>query len=483
MKYTHIKAAALAAACAVATPLLAFDAYQPERIVPGKANDHAFLGSVYDIPRDNIVNQLCVGGESVDTQGDTIAEYKLIADLSFRQAYKTLNGSVSGELNYPIVRAGAGAHLAEEFADTSSTKSFHMFYRMQPKKRVLDPRTLWLTEYGKKVAESGRDIYEACGDSFITGKEFGGSIHASLKFNFRNTYDKQNIGGHIKIGKGAGKVKVVKLEGSLDFLDEKTANSVGISIIVKQFGGDPTRLSKIIVPEAVHCKLTDASKCLEAFEAVSRYAKEDFPNQFKTLDDYNTKSYFVNTYKKMGVKQLVPKEEYPQVAELTKIVRAKVEADYVKNMMYEKQAEALLSQYRGTMKDSHIEKLKELEENAFFNARVLAEISAFCYDKPFLEECKGYKDRHYPRLRAINDTILKVAAPQTKFYKCENARIALAKTGEVPNADLLRYRKAGWAPIFDDNRYPRSYSGFVHCEEALPTYGKYFENAEVYNDK
>lgn len=446
--------------------------------IPGMANDHAFLGSIYKTAQKDILNQLCAKGEFVDTMGDVEAQYELLSGMTFSDAIKTVNGSIDGEANFPLVRAGAGAHLARTFADTQSSKSFHMFYRMKPKKRVIDPESIYLTEYGKRVIEEGKNLYESCGDAFLTGKEFGGSIHANLRFDFRNEYEKENIGGYLNIDYGAGKVKVVKLNGSFDFLDEKSKNSVVISIKVHQFGGDPTQLSKVIVPGAIHCKLTNASKCLEAFEAVSRYARDEFPKQFKSLENYNTTKYFANTYKELGLDKLVPSGGYPKISELTKNLIQEVETRYQKQIIYNKQASMLLSQYGGAMTDEHKAQLEKFKEDTFHNSYILARLSGYCYDEPFLQKCLDKRDVLYPELRKVDSKILRIATPKTKFYKCENARIAVEKTGIVPKEELLRYRKARWAPIFEDNKNPRTLDGFLLCEEAVATYGPYFENEE-----
>lgn len=461
---------------AAAPQLLADDARRNAITIPGMANDHAFLGSIYKTTEKKIVNQLCAKGEFVDSLGDVESIYELKSDMSFVDAFKTINGSIDGEANFPLVRVSAGAHLAQTFADTSSSRSFHMYYRVKPKKRVIDPETIWLTEYGKRVVESGKDLYDACGDSFLTGKEYGGSIHANLRFDFRNEYDKDNIGGHIDVGFGPGDVKVVKLNGSLDYLNEKAKNSVVISMKVHQFGGDPTQLSKVIVPGAIHCKLDNASKCLEAFEAVSRYARDVFPTQFDSLDKYNTAKYFANTYKEMGIDKLVPSKGYPQMTELTQLLLQEIETKYQQQILYRKQAGALLSQHSGAMKTNQKTQLETFKEDTFHNSQILARLSRYCYDKPFLDHCVDKKDVLYPQLREVDPSILSLAAPKTKFYKCENARLAVSKTGTVPEEELLRYRKTGWAPIFEDNNHPATVNGFLPCKEAIPTYGPYFEN-------
>lgn len=255
--------------------------------IPGFHDDHAYLGKVFKNEEKQLENKACLTGDIVETKGGASSKVEIVSEMSFKDALSKVTGALNANVNFPLVRAGAGVEMAKEYADTESSKSFHFIYKVKHKKRVYRPGTYRLTSLGKKHSKDKKNLYKNCGDSFITGIEYGGTIHANLRFDFRNKKDKETISGKINVDVGPKGDSIVKINGSLKNLSIETKNSVKITIKAEQFGGDPIKLSKIINPKAIQCTLVNPAKCLKTFENVMIYAKDQYPIQFDSLDKYS----------------------------------------------------------------------------------------------------------------------------------------------------------------------------------------------------
>lgn len=444
--------------------------------IPGSASDHAFLGTIYRSDQKDLKNAKCVEAETIEKKGNTEATMEMLYNMSFTKALNTVTGSLNAGANFPVVRASAGATLAQSFADTDSSKSFHFLLKVKPKKRIYDESTYRLTELGQKYSEKPAKLLENCGDAFISGIEFGGSLHANLRFDFRNATDKDNIGGKITVKVGPEGANIITLDGSLKYLTEKVRNSVKITIRASQFGGNPLELSNIIHTKTIQCTLENAGDCLKTFEMVLEYAKGSFKTQFKTLDDFNVYKYYATTYEDARLDQLVPPQGYPKLDVLTEILRRDVEAAYQKSLMLLKKANTILEMYTGWLTEEQKKQVEKFKEDTFHNTWIYGEVSKFCYDNPYLEPCKSEKEEKYAYLRETDPTVLEIKSVKSLFYKCDNARKALLKAGLVSEMYANMKRNMGHAPGFDDPSDLNSLYGFGPCWDVVPTYGKYFEN-------
>lgn len=444
--------------------------------IPGSISDHAFLGTIYRSDQKDLKNAKCVEADYTEKKGNTEATMEMLYNMSFSKALKTVTGSLNVGANFPIVRASAGANLAQSFADTDSSKSFHFLLKVKPKKRVYDESTYRLTELGQKYAKDPAKLMENCGDAFVSAVEFGGSLHANLRFDFRNIADKDEIGGKINVKVGPEGANIITLDGSLKYLTDKIKNSVVITIRANQFGGDPLELSNIIHTKTVQCTLENANECLTTFEMVMKYAKGSFKTQFKTLDDYNVYKYYATTYEDARLDQLMPPQGYPKIDILTEMLRRDIEALYQKNLMLLKKANTILEMYANWLSAEQKQRVEKFKEDTFHNTWIYAEVSKFCYDSPYLKACEKDKEEKFAYLREVDPKVLEIKTVKNLFYKCENARKAVLKAGLVSETYANMKRGLGHAPGFDDPSNLETLYGFGPCWDVVPSYGKYFEN-------
>lgn len=447
--------------------------------IPATTNDHAFIGSVYKSNKLDIENKGCATGDVVETQGATKGEFELISDVSFEDALNTINGSINGGVNWPVVKVGAGATVAQEFADTRSSKSFYFVYRVKPKKRSYQTNSYRLTELGEKYLTDPEKLYKNCGNSLITGIEYGGSLHVAIKFEFRNALDKRDIGGNMNVKIGPDGAVVFNLDGSLNYVSKKVQNSVAVSIKATQFGGDPLKLTQVLNEKAIYCTLKNVDQCLIAFENVVRYARESFNSQFETLDKYNPVKYFATTYDQVGLNQLIPPGGYPILEKLTEILRAEIEQEYRSQLMDNELASTILAKHGAWISMEQSDKLRQFKKDTFSNLQVLARISAYCYENPYLEKCKSFKDDRWSLLIETDRSVLTVLAKPDKFYKCENARLAVVTAGVDSPTNSLVMRGNGNAPYFEDNSNVHTMLGYAACYIVAEKYGPYFEKREA----
>lgn len=444
--------------------------------IPGIANDHATLGLIYRTDQKDIKANKCIDGEVTEKLGNSKSEIEIDSNMSFEKALQTVTGTLSVGVNFPIVRAKAGANLARTYADTSSSKSFHFIFNVQPKKRTYVAGSYYLTKLGEKYAADKANLFKNCGDSFISAIEYGGALHANMRFDFRNKQDKEDIGGNISVGVGPGGAPVFKLTGSLNFLDDKTKNSIVISLSFSQRGGNPLELSKVINPLVVQCTLDNAKECLRSFEILANYARDNFPAQFKTLDDFNVTKYLATSYVDARIDELVPDEEYPHISILTRLLRKEIEEKFQENYMIVKRADTILVHYDTWINEKQKARVEKLKKDAIHNSTLLAELSRYCFNNPYLKKCSTEKEAVYPHLRELDTAALEVEAVRSKFYKCENARKAVVEAGVDTEKATIHYQSKGFAPAFKDNSNVHSIIGYGPCWDVVKGYGDYFEN-------
>lgn len=471
----HTKLRLAVLTLAIPSALLGNELPLGEFEIPATANDHAFLGSVYKDDELDIENKACATGEIVETQGATQSEFEHSSDISFDDALNTVNGSIKGGVNWPVVRVNAGATVAQEFADTESSRTFYFVFRVKPKKRSYLNNSFRLTELGEKYLKDPDNLYKNCGKALLTGIEFGGSLHVAMRFDFRNSLDKQEIGGNLAVKVGPKGAVVFNVDGSLNFLSKKVRRSVRLSIKAKQFGGDPLKLTKVLNDKAIHCTLENADQCLIQFEKVIVYARESFGTQFETLDKYNPTKYFATTYDQVGLDQLVPPDGYPTLDELTEILRREIERDYRRQLMDHKLASTILISHRAWITKEQYEKLRQFKQDTFSNLQVLARISEFCFQNPYLNKCKGFKEKRWPQLIETDRSVLTVLAKRDKFYKCENARLAVVEADVDSDLNTKLMRGEGNAPFFKRSSDVSTFQGYGPCPEVAESYGPYFE--------
>jgi hypothetical protein len=443
--------------------------------VPSSHRDFAILGQSYHADQKRFLNTACVTGKSVNTLGNTQAEFELDLDLGFSEVIDRLGGKLSADVTFPVVRAGASARYGQEMAASENVSTYHFSWRMTPKKQVLRPGSYQLTEVGQRYADSSSaDLLNKCGNEFVTAIEYGASLNVNLRMEYRNAKDKREIGGKIKVGVGQA-IDIVKVEGDLDYLDEEVKKSVKITVQAIQRGGDPIQLLKVVPNNLITCSLEDPSPCFQVFSDAVKYAKEDLINQFEGPESYNVIRYYTERYDESAVEQLTPDSGYPTVDVLVEQARIELDDKFQQALLDQERAAKLSSAYREWLSDEDYEIIKSIEQAAKSNSRLYSNAAVFCYNNPY-DGCMERVDNIENQVESYDRQKLSLkAASVNRYFKCEYARLTAIEVGDVSPRFALGYRKRGWAPVFYDNANPeKGVELWTPCEEALESYGEYF---------
>jgi hypothetical protein len=190
-----------------------------------------------------------------------------------------------------------------EFVKTSSATSMSNTYsvllEMRAKSKVLASESLVLNPAANSlVGLDGGQVFNGCGDEFISQIDYGGALLATLKLEFSTKQDKTEF-----TAKAAFKLDPARpggaplvANGSFSRLSEKLRMRTRVVVSARQFGGSPARLLQIMPSGAVTCTLENLAPCATMFENLVTYSKESFPQQFDAPETFVPVSYQTRTY-------------------------------------------------------------------------------------------------------------------------------------------------------------------------------------------
>lgn len=357
------------------------DSSLEQSTIPSDAVGHTVLGQGFDTQKVKTLNVSCATGDIQENRYSD-SDFSLDYDMSYSDFLAKIEGTLSAELNLPVVRAGVGATYAKENAATSYSNTFVFNWKMLRKSQYFDLNSYRVSKKGQDFINGDKSqLRERCGDEFITRADYGASFFVSMKVDYLNDVDKSDIGGKLKLGIGEG-VDIVKLEGELKKIDNKKKESVKIVIRARQVGGDPTMLTSFLPENIIECSLANAKPCFNVFNQAINYAKTSIPTQLNNDAAFAPIKYISENYKESGLDTLVPSQGYQNLDQLTKNKRFEIETDYQKNLTDYQRASDILRKYSDYLEPAQLEEIVQIKETTFANAFIYADMSQVCYDTP-----------------------------------------------------------------------------------------------------
>lgn len=457
--------------------------------VSGLINDHVRLGSAYNTDSHEFMNVQTVDGYVDETLGNTEAQFKTIIDGNYDQTLETLNGNVDVDISFPVVRVGAGGHLAKEMASTEFSNSYTLQAYLTPKKRTLRPvnaaEGFKLTSAGDKLArEFQGELMKLSGDAYISEIEYGAQLLVNMKIEYLSEQHKSEIGGYLGVEYGSGNIGI-DVKGELSYVDDDLKKSVRITVRAVQKGGDPTQLLNIIPDNIISCSLDNYEPCFTLFQQASDYARDDFDKQFNSLSDYNVIRYTATPYStgSLDVRRLDSGDK--DIRYETTYRTLWLENQFKTAIKQEHRARSVLAKYGNWMTKAQRAQTELVKKSAYNNAWIYNEHALMCRDNPYGTACSDSWDHYLANcgasdLPCIENIVLSdlniVAQSLSPFLKCEKARQAAASFGIESNNTSLGFRNLRVAPVFVDATDPAAGAlAWVDCSQALPTYGNEFE--------
>lgn len=445
--------------------------------IPGSHNDYAQLGQAFSSAKSKILPVSCITSSAVDEKaGNTRGSFEIGVDVGVKDVLNKISGTLNADVKFPVIRAGVDAELAKEMAASEYVANRLVTYSLTPKKRVLRGPFSVSPRIANMLNDGGFDPAN-CGDEFITAVTFGAKLFVNMRVEFLNNEDKLNIGGNIELGYGMdGSPVGVDIQASANYLDEKTKKSVKITVRAEQHGGDPAKFAKVIPGNIMECNLDDPQPCIDMFNNVVSYAKEDFSAQLESLDNYNTISYETVSYEDALLNELA----FDQ-SQLTKFrfdsLKEDLDERYQEAIEDEKRAGNILKSYRSWLDQDQLEGIKKIRDSAEDNADLLFAVAKGCYDTGEYEQCKAFYDDVKEKIESYDRELLSITRNEdTASRQCENARLVALENKLVSAADAKAFSNRNEAPVFVDNMMPSlGIAGWASCEKAAETYKGEFE--------
>lgn len=453
--------------------------------IPGLVNDHVIIGTAYNSTTKEFLNHQPVTGRVTEQYGGVEFNFSYDTETTYDEILSALNGSVDASVSISAVQVNAGAHIAKESAESEFSSSYTFTAATTPKKKVFVPNNsntgFQLSPVGQKIADDFQgQLLEMAGDEFVTSIEYGAQLFVNMNIEYLNSQDKDNIGGYLGVDIAGG---IVSVQGELDFLDEKSKESVKITVRAIQKGGDPTQLLTVIPNNIVTCSLRNPQPCFTLFTQAIQYAKNDFRFQFNQLSDYNVVNYETTRYERStaDLKRLAP--EYQEISFARDQLLFELTDKYKKALVDEQRAADILSSYYSWIPANQRASVQLIQRQAYNNAWLYFDAAEYCQAHPYGTLCVDYwnniaqvcTDTGEGCIATYDRYQLEIPSEERKVYQCELARQRATNTGLVTNDLSLSYRKLRWAPVFVDvNNAADGILEWTPCEFALTTYGDEF---------
>ena len=237
--------------------------------IPGSYSDTAFLGQAYDATKKKLYNVACVQGTEKAGVGNSSSELTISSNMDYSTLVRKLDGNLSATVSFPAVSAGASAKLALESQYDDRSETHNIIWIGVNRKKVFVPNSLKLSEQGKKFSGAFSQVLQnKCGDEFVNEIQYGASLFATLKVEYLNSSDKFEIGGSINVSAK----EILKVDANAQFVNNKIAKRTKVTVIAKQFGGNPAGLLTVIPKGIVTCSFDNMQPCIEAFNNIVDYA-------------------------------------------------------------------------------------------------------------------------------------------------------------------------------------------------------------------
>jgi hypothetical protein len=370
--------------------------------IPGAVNDHVPLGTAYNRFSGKFLNFQPIKGE-VQQSGNASTNILSAQDQNFRQLSSRLSGDLSVNLNFPTVQASAGASVA--LASASDEYSSNWVFSVINKSRSQVLRGIdgapspVLSTAGQTIADqytasqlNDVDLLQRVGTDYVSEIEYGSQLFITMKMNFLNSADKQNISGYVNVDYAGG---VVNVDGSASSLSQAVQQSVKITVNAHQFGGNPLGLMTILPDNILSCTLEQPQACFELFENGVKYARGlapyagiGFKDQVTDISDANVIGYQTSQYDG-GTAQMQALVPTYSVTNNSATIE-QLESEYAAELDHRDRAQAMLKYYSAQLTSIQRTELANINQAATNNAFALASLADFCRDSYLGSDCSNY---------------------------------------------------------------------------------------------
>lgn len=371
--------------------------------VPGAVNDHVTLGTAYNRFSGKFLNFQPIKGE-IQQSGNTTSHILVTQDMNFRQLSSRLSGEIAISADFPAVQADAGASLALESASDTYSSNWVFSVINKSKSQVLrgidNAPSPELSASGLTIANqyttaqlNDTQLLARVGSDYVSEIEYGSQLFVSMKMDFLNSTDKQNIAGHISVEAASG---VVSVDGEINSMSQDVKKSVKITVNAHQFGGSPLGLLEILPDNILSCDLTNAAACFDLFENAVQYARglgdwagNGFKDQAIDIAYANVIGYQTTAYNdgSAQMQALVPPSY--TITDNSNTIN-QLEGEYAAELTNRGRAQSMLKFYASNLSQSQRTELSNINLASTNNAFALASLADKCRDSYLGNDCANY---------------------------------------------------------------------------------------------
>lgn len=254
-------------------------------LVPAERGFLADLGYGYDSRTGSFVGSRCL--EWIDEprwlpKEDLSATVAPESDVQALDLVRRLSGALSvGYPVYPGVEAGANVEMATTYGNTEVAVNQVFTQSIRYQKSLPDVRpTAFLIAQRERAAalglsglETSEFLAQRCGDEYVQSVSFGASVTAIVGLNFGSEANLRKMRAGLSLTLLGG---IAKIEAAADLKQEEVSESIELSVAVKQVGGKPQELVKLLpngFPRCRYDRRNDgwAKDCEAALTLILRY--------------------------------------------------------------------------------------------------------------------------------------------------------------------------------------------------------------------
>ncbi len=352
-------------------------------LISGPFNDTAVLGQGYDSSRKKILNNICVTGTGDPViQGNASGELKYEQDMSYDSIVKKIDNDWDSGANLVLTQASNTVQVAIDSSSDDRSETHMIYWIGANRKRIFPNGKMVLTPQGKDFVATAKDRLQGmCGDSFVSEIAYGASLFATMKIEYMNVSDKFLAGGSFNMDLAAG---VFKSNENLQKIDQNLKKRTKVAIVVRQIGGNPTALMRVLPANAIACSLDDLQPCMDTLNAVIGYMRGEFKSNLDTggPGGWNALQLSVSRYDNSGLEVLTPSKGFLVVDDATRVGRKNLETRYVAESTNAALAQSIAQKATvfPYLSDDYLRRIQNIYQDASSNADMLANVQVACYE-------------------------------------------------------------------------------------------------------
>ncbi|MBF0441165.1 MAG: hypothetical protein HQK54_04610 [Oligoflexales bacterium] len=381
--------------------------------IPGDYRDTAALGNAYSKMHKKLLNMNCVTGNP-QVRGNSVGELRYEKNMSVSQIMNQIGGSIASAFPFPPVNVHLSLTTAIEQAVDTHSQTHHIFWVGTNRKSVFSPGTARISDQASKFKQAAPErLVEVCGDEFVSEIQYGASLIATLRLDFVKKEDKAEVESKLGLDIPDGKFK---LDGQIKTVSKAVRNRTRVTLLAKQFGGDPAGLFKILPDNMAYCTLENIDQCLMTMNQLVIYAKSDFHASLlqpgTESSGWNVVKYITQRYSDSGLIELAPSADTEIPLEV-KLMRQDLERKYLAEMQLMARIDRLLSNAASRIDNGQLSKIYEMQKKVSNNITILRDVQHYCLDN--IEGCSDYSKKWLAELNQYSEKDLELDFQDSQF--------------------------------------------------------------------